>query len=383
MIIYFLVPFFLIAFAYFCLNLWLSFQLLKGSRSRAKAQQLPRLSILVCARNEAEALPQCLNALLAQDYPKELLEIWIANDRSTDASAQILQEFHTQHPELIHVLTIEDCPAGQSPKKHALSQLIHRAKGEILLNTDADCIPPRSWARLMASEFTPGTHMVLGRSDFAPPASGTNLFWGFQALDFLSHGIVAAAGIAGQIPINSTGNSLAYRKSSYEEVGGFQSVAHIISGDDDLLLHKFHHHFKSGIYYCYSPGAAVQTHAPENFRGFWEQRKRWASKTVYYSKPTVALLACVFAYYLAIILLPWLGLCLSPLVFKAGLALMASKFLGDALPLFVGMVKLKRLDLAKYYLPTALVHSHYIVAAASLGVLGKFTWKDGKIGRQS
>lgn len=383
MIIYFLVPLFLFAFAYLFLNLWLALQVYLGSRRARISSSQPSLSILVCARNEELHLASCLDHLLAQDYPQDLSEIWIANDRSSDRSAQILEEYALKHPR-IKVLHIDHCPPGLSPKKNALHQLIQHAQGEILLNTDADCLCPPQWASLMVQQFTPQVNMVLGRSDFAHPKQGPHLFWGFQALDFFSHGIVAAAGVCGGIPINSTGNSLAYRKSAYDQVGGLLSVSHIISGDDDLLLHKFHQFLPGTLRYCFSPGAAVQTSAPETFHEFWEQRKRWASKTVYYSLPSLILLSCVFAYYLAIVLLPWIGLLTwSPALSLAGLGLMLIKMTADSIPLLTGMKITKRLDLAKYYIPTALIHSHYIVAAASIGVLGKFTWKDGQIGRQN
>lgn len=383
MIIYLLLPLFLVGFAYAGLNFWLFLQLRRDSKKHEQVFENKTLSILVCARNEQEQIAACLDALLAQNYPKELLEIWVADDRSTDRTPEILLEYTQKHPETLRILRIDHCPLGLSPKKNALTQIIQKAKGEILLNTDADCIAPANWAKIMVSKFADQVHMVLGRSDFADPAQGRNSFWGFQALDFISHGIVAAAGIAGGIPINSTGNSLAYRKSSFEAVGGLASVSHIASGDDDLILHKFHRHFPKGIRYCYDVDAAVHTDAPITFTEFWEQRKRWASKTVYYSPQTIVLLASVFAFYLAILTFPVLAILFGNLTLLwAGVALGGIKFVADAFPLFQGMSAFGRMDLARYYPITAFLHAPYIVAAAAMGVLGKFTWKDGAVSRQ-
>ena len=105
----------------------------------------PHVSILISARNESAGIRDTLDSVLAQDYEGEW-DVWVADDRSTDDTPEILAEYATRDPRL-HVLTIEEIPEGVSPKKHALSRLIEACDGEVLCLTDADCIVQPSWIR--------------------------------------------------------------------------------------------------------------------------------------------------------------------------------------------------------------------------------------------
>ena len=84
-------------------------------------QALPAASILVCARNEEQGIEACIRSLLAQAYQGDW-EIWVADDRSTDATPRILARLQLEHPDRIHIHTITDLLPGLSPKKSAISQ---------------------------------------------------------------------------------------------------------------------------------------------------------------------------------------------------------------------------------------------------------------------
>ena len=104
----------------------------------ADAEPLPKVSILIAARNESEGIRKTLDSVLAQDYTGEW-EVWVADDRSTDDTPKILAEYEAKFDRL-HVLTIDSIPEGVSPKKQAISKMIEACNGEILCLTDADCI---------------------------------------------------------------------------------------------------------------------------------------------------------------------------------------------------------------------------------------------------
>lgn len=100
----------------------------------------PSVSVLVAARDEAAKLPQALASLLAQQYPR--YEVIAANDRSRDATGQILDEFATRHQNL-RVIHVNELPPGWLGKPHALATAYQRARGEWLVFTDADvCFAP-------------------------------------------------------------------------------------------------------------------------------------------------------------------------------------------------------------------------------------------------
>ncbi|MCI5159154.1 MAG: glycosyltransferase family 2 protein, partial [Candidatus Electrothrix sp. AUS1_2] len=95
----------------------------------------PSVSVIIPACNEEQELETALTSVLSLDYPN--LEIIVLDDRSTDATPQILDRMASQHPRL-RVIHITELPAGWLGKNHALHLGAARATGEYLLFTDAD-----------------------------------------------------------------------------------------------------------------------------------------------------------------------------------------------------------------------------------------------------
>lgn len=105
------------------------------SFDRAGATRLPRVSVILPARNEELYIARCLDSLLAQDYSN--FEIIAINDSSTDRTGEIMKEYAVKDPRVVHV----DAPAkpeGWVGKNWACHEGYLRAKGEVLLFTDAD-----------------------------------------------------------------------------------------------------------------------------------------------------------------------------------------------------------------------------------------------------
>lgn len=117
----------------------------RGNRSTAYLKDapctlrtdVPRVSIIVPARNEEKKIREALQSLLAQDYP--YLEFIILNDRSTDRTGEILAAMSAADARL-RVTNIEELPPGWLGKNYALYQGAERATGELLLFTDADVV---------------------------------------------------------------------------------------------------------------------------------------------------------------------------------------------------------------------------------------------------
>jgi glycosyltransferase involved in cell wall biosynthesis len=98
---------------------------------------LPRLSVVVPARDEGSAIARALGSLLEQDYPD--LEVIVVDDRSTDTTGEVLRELARKDPRLL-VIRVDELPAGWLGKNHALWRGADRARGEWLLFTDADVV---------------------------------------------------------------------------------------------------------------------------------------------------------------------------------------------------------------------------------------------------
>ena len=334
---------------------------------------LPSVSILVSARNEEAGISKTLDSLMKQLY-KGRWDIWIADDRSTDRTPQILAEYAEKYPDRIHVVTISELAPGESAKKNAIAKLVAASEGEILLLTDADCIVQPTWIRAMIREFEPGIDFVAGHSYIELPTDRTNWLLNMQAVETMAYRIAGTGALAMGTPITSTGNNLAYRRSFFEEVHGFEGVSKIQSCDDDLLLQKLAREAPWKAHYSIDPEAFVTTQGKETLPELWEQRKRWASKTTYYAPKIVALLVAVFIFFCLISL----GYVLSFFSFNIFLATLFGvlvKLVGDSLVELRGLRIFQQKQLFKWFLPVEIIHAPFTVFAVLFGIAGHFKWK--------
>jgi chlorobactene glucosyltransferase len=97
---------------------------------------LPRISVLVPARNEEHNIEACVRSLLRLNYPD--FEVIVLDDHSTDDTYEILCRLRDQDHRL-RVLVGAELPEGWHGKPHACWQMAQAARGEYLLHTDADC----------------------------------------------------------------------------------------------------------------------------------------------------------------------------------------------------------------------------------------------------
>lgn len=334
---------------------------------------LPSVSILVSARNEEANIGKTIDSLMAQRY-KGRWDIWIADDRSTDQTPRILADYEKKFPDRIHVVTITELAPGESAKKNAIAKLVKASGGEILLLTDADCVVLPTWIRSMVKEFEPGIDFVAGHSYIELPKDRSNWLLNMQAVETLAYRIAGTGALAMGMPITSTGNNLAYRRSFFENVHGFEGVSKIQSGDDDLLLQKLVREAPWKAHYSVDPEAFVTTQGKETLPELWEQRKRWASKTTYYAPKTVAILVMVFLFFCALSL----GYVLSLFSFRIFVATVFGffvKLLGDTLVERRGLRIFRQENLFKWFLPVEIVHAPFTVFAVLFGIAGHFKWK--------
>jgi cellulose synthase/poly-beta-1,6-N-acetylglucosamine synthase-like glycosyltransferase len=331
----------------------------------------PKVSVLIAARNEEARIRQCLDCLEAQDYPRELTEILVVDDRSTDGTAAILAEYAARIPGF-RSLSLRETAAGFSPKKYALSQGLSLATGEIIITTDADCVMAPRWISSLIAEFGPRTGLVSGLTTYYD--AGPGLWNGVQALEFFSYAVVAAALIGLRFPVNGNANNLAYRREVYDAVSGFSSHGGIVSGDDDFLIQSIHKEGRWSIRYAVTPESQVRTEPPLDLRQFWEQRKRWASKCGLYQPKQVAFLALIFAYYLSLPLALAAGLFQRQWLYL-GLVGFAVKTGSDWIVMRRAAKLFGKESLMRAFAPTAVLHVPLIIAAVLAGSFGEFTWK--------
>ncbi len=191
------------------------------------------VSVIVCARDEYYNLKENLPLLLAQDY--STFEVVVVNHGSEDETQYLLRDLADEHKNLKIVNVSQDLNFFTG-KKFPLSIGIKSASYDILLFTDADCVPASNqWLRRMAANFTEGTEIVIGYGAYNKSKSLLNLLIRFDttriAMNYLSF---ARAGM----PYMGVGRNMAYRKSLFYRQNGFISHYRIQSGDDDLFINK-------------------------------------------------------------------------------------------------------------------------------------------------
>ncbi len=260
---------------------------------KPSGQGKPSISVVVPMHNEELRVAQTLRALSLQDYQGDW-EIICVDDRSTDQTAEIVRG-QVERDSRFRLIQIDPQePDIPSPKKRALARGMDAAKGEILATTDADCVPPRHWISTMAGCFVEGVDLVQGPKHNLGDGRCSHRY---QRLEMLAFVAAEAAGFALKRPFLASAPSLAYRAEVYRRAGGFHGLEGLISGDDDMLVHRMIRVGANPLY-AMDASASVGTHPANSWQEVLNQRARWASNgSRYESVPYVALLSCVFLWW--------------------------------------------------------------------------------------
>ncbi|MBN2413847.1 glycosyltransferase [candidate division KSB1 bacterium] len=353
-----------VVYGFFIVSLVFGLNRLKTQKS---GLQHTFVSVIIPARNEEKNISKCLKALIGQSYPKELFEILIVDDFSTDLTGQIVREFAAQHNN-IRLISLTETNTGVSPKKRAIEAGIQQSRGEIIFTTDADSLAPPGWLETVLRYFDEDTGLVASWLQVNP---GKKLLGKLESLDSLSMVITGAAAFGLGFPVLANGANLAYRKSLFQDMNGFQGSEQLASGDDDLLLQKIFKQSKWKAVFAPDLSASVSTEANFSLQDFFSQRVRWASKSGTYPLSVLAFEIFLYCYFLFIFLsIPLLFVSFVYLIFPA------VKLLLDYVVMKRGCDKLNRNLSPVYFLPAIFFQMGYILIAGIAGLTGKFTWKN-------
>jgi cellulose synthase/poly-beta-1,6-N-acetylglucosamine synthase-like glycosyltransferase len=288
----------------------------------ASTGKFPPLSVVICARNEAENLSKFLPAVLEQDYPS--FEVVVVNDCSEDNSFDILGEMMKRYPHL-KVSTIQKDPGFAHTKKLAMLIGIKAAKNDLLVFTDADCHPvSKLWLREVASAAAGKAELIIGYGGYIPEKGILNSYIRYETMFIaMQYFGMAMAGV----PYMGVGRNLAYRRSYFFDRGGFGPHNHIMSGDDDLFVNR--NATADNCSLMLSHDSFTLSVAQENIVAWAKQKRRHFSTAAYYRKNDKVRLAIEplsrVAYYgllttLIVMLVSWpavLFIALSRLIMRA------------------------------------------------------------------
>jgi cellulose synthase/poly-beta-1,6-N-acetylglucosamine synthase-like glycosyltransferase len=336
------------------------------------------VTVIIAARNEEHTIISTLNDLVQQDYPAASLEVIVADDHSDDDTVGSVSRFSEDYPEFpLILLTAAGAEANARGKKRAIERAVARAKGDILLFTDADTRHGAGWISSMVQGFAdPGVQMVLGPVCFN---NEHNLLQKIQSLEFLGLMGTTAGSAALGFPVMCNGANLAYRREAFLQCGGFRENLKYASGDDQFMMSTIRKQFgKKSLVFNTDPLSVVTTEPESTLAGFIHQRLRWVSKSRGYRDPAVIFVGLVT--YLAHLFL-FAGMvagALFPPVWFISLLFWMVKVLFEfpmvwKMSRFFGKQKMMR-----YYILAQIFQLIYVPLAGGLGLVVPYRWKGRK-----
>ena len=236
-----------------------------------KEQENPEpVSIIVCAHNELENLKRLVPLILQQQYKN--FELLVADDRSTDGSFDYFRKIYADN-DRFEIIRMEENKEGENFKKHALTKAIEAAKFEILLLTDADCIPASDyWVASMIASLEEGKEIVLGYSPYAYRNGWLNVLIRYETLHTaVQYFSFTLAGL----PYMGVGRNLLYKKTIFERNKGFNTHITTMGGDDDLFIREVAKKETVGI--CMNKEAQMISVPKGNYLSWFKQKRRHLS----------------------------------------------------------------------------------------------------------
>ena len=234
------------------------------------------VSVIVCARDESANLTRNLPGILVQNYPSTR-EVMVVNHNSQDETRYLLEEFKKTFKDL-RIVNLEQEAKGIPGKKYPLSIGIKECRHEVLLLTDADCVPATEhWITKMQDAYEDNTEVVLGYGAYFKRPGVLNKLIRFEtfhsALQYFSY---ALAGL----PYMGVGRNLSYKKTLFFRNKGFSSINHLPGGDDDLFINKVA--TKRNTKVVIDKDAFTMSEAKKNFMDWFRQKNRHYSTGKFY-----------------------------------------------------------------------------------------------------
>ncbi len=242
----------------------------KFSQSRLLA--LPRVAVLIPAKNESAVLPRLLESLTQLQYPTSHLELWAINDNSSDDTPHILQEAQKRIP---HLRVYHRQPGRGGGKSGALNEVMPLTHAEIILVCDADAVVPPDFLTRTLPLFAQTPHRgrrTIGAVQVRKAISnaGTNFWTRGQVAEMASDSYLQQQRVAVRGIGELRGNGQLVRRDVLEKCGGWNE--NTLTDDLDLTF-KLH---LAGVDIAFLPEPAIAEEGVTSWKSLWHQRCRWA-----------------------------------------------------------------------------------------------------------
>ncbi len=368
----------LLNYIHFLLIILTGLQKLSTKKSNTEVSEF--VSIIVPFRNESENIIRCYESLIKQRYPPNKFEIIFVNDSSTDDSFDKLNNRRKLYSgSNVKIISVPENFSTNAHKKRAIRYGIENATGDLIVTTDADCTHNEEWLKNLLSFFDKDTGFVSGPVVFT---HNNSLFDKIQRLEFTGLVSVGAGLIGAGRPTICNAANIAYRKKVYYDVGGFSYQMNLSSGDDELLMQKIHKDTTYKVRFANDRNVIVTTLPNRNISEFYQQRKRWASKGLFYGDRLLVLkLILIYLFYISFPVQLILGFFISEIFYFSFILYVTLKILFEYLILKKGVELFSYNKIFSVFIIAEVFHIPYIIIAGLSGVFGNFIWKNRKLSR--
>ncbi|MCC6548928.1 MAG: glycosyltransferase [Ignavibacteriaceae bacterium] len=358
----------LIYYFLFLFRIYRGLKILRKKQNKKTVTALAKVSVVVPFRNEEKNLSRLFSSLENQTYPREQFEVILVDDHSNDSSIEKIKSCMGKLD--VKLLQLK---RDQSGKKRAITLGVLNAAGEIIAGTDADCVHAPGWLESLAGGFDDKTGLVTGPVTLE--SDGT-LAHQMQMLEHAGLSLSGAGLIATGHPVICSGANIAYRKSLFEKINGFDSKNTLTSGDDEQLMHKIYYRERQGVTFLLDKNCLVTTRAESRAGDFLQQRRRWASKSFNYRPQTILLLTPLFLFFACLIVLLIYAVTFPAVYLSAFLVMLLVKTAADYGILSQGVPIYMKKFAAGSLLIAEILHPLYIVFSVFAGVFSGFNWKN-------
>ncbi len=363
-----------IAYGTFITLAIIGFNKLNRSVKKPKLSDPVFISIVISARNEASNIGECLKQIINQNFTKELFEIILVDDASTDNTYTIAHDILLES-NISFELIRQNMHHG---KKNNLALAIKKSKGALIITTDADIYYRHpNWLLTISDYFRSySPNMLVMPVDYQ---SQSGLLEKFQIIENIALTGITAGFTGLQKSFMCNGANLAFKKTAFNTTNGYHSHLHVSSGEDVFLLEEIKKIDASSVHYALLRELIVKTKPLNSWKEFFHQRVRWASKAKYNPNHLNLLAGFIIIGANLLFLALFVAILKKSFIIPYLSIFAISKFVFDFLLLFLASDFLGRIKSIWWIIPFECLYWIYALIVGITSLFYKPYWKEKKI----
>lgn len=284
--------------------------------------EYPMVTVMVPAHNESIVLRKTMEALLKFDYPKDLYEIIVVNDNSTDDSAQVLKTIQRKNPSARIIIINTDHVAGGKGKSNALNIALSMASGSVIAIYDADNTPEKQALKILVENLMSDDKLGAVIGKFRTRNKYASLLTRFVNIETLAYQCMNQAGRYFFFKLCTIpGTNYVIRRELIDRMGGWDVNA--LAEDTEISFRLY----RMGYYIKFIPQAVTWEQEPQKLGQWFKQRTRWVKGNLYVLKsnfkyafdPEAGIMRLDVIYYALVYLLMFSSLIFSDMIFIIGI----------------------------------------------------------------